>query len=68
VLQPGGLLIMETPNPENLVVGANTFYLDPSHERPIPPPLLAFAAEHAGFARHLWCACRKRPACWKRRA
>ncbi|HEX8604429.1 MAG TPA: class I SAM-dependent methyltransferase [Pseudoduganella sp.] len=52
VLQPGGLLIMETPNPENLVVGASDFYTDPSHERPIPPNLLAFAVEHGGFARH----------------
>ncbi len=52
VLQPGGLLIMETPNPENLVVGASSFYRDPSHVRPIPPELLAFASEHAGFARH----------------
>lgn len=51
-LQPGGLLIMETPNPENLVVGASDFYTDPSHERPVPPNLLAFAAEHGGFARH----------------
>jgi SAM-dependent methyltransferase len=52
VLQPGGLLILETPNPENLVVGASSFYLDPSHLRPVPPLLLAFAAEHAGYARH----------------
>lgn len=50
-LQPGGLLVMETPNPENLVVGASDFYTDPSHERPIPPNLLSFAADHAGFAR-----------------
>lgn len=52
VLRPGGLLILETPNPENLVVGASSFYLDPSHLRPIPSELLSFAAEHAGFARH----------------
>jgi SAM-dependent methyltransferase len=51
-LQPGGLLIMETPNPENLVVGASSFYMDPSHLRPIPPNLLAFTAEHAGYLRH----------------
>lgn len=51
-LQPGGLLIMETPNPENLTVGATSFYMDPSHLHPLPPNLLAFAAEHAGFARH----------------
>lgn len=50
-LRPGGLLILETPNPENLVVGATSFYLDPSHLRPIPPDLLAFTAEHAGYAR-----------------
>ena len=51
VLQPGGLLILETPNPENLVVGTSSFYLDPTHQRPLPPQLLAFVPEHAGFAR-----------------
>lgn len=51
VLRPGGLLILETPNPENLSVGANTFYLDPTHSRPIPPALLAFLPEYHGFAR-----------------
>lgn len=51
VLKPGGLLILETPNPENLVVATCSFYLDPTHERPIPPLLLSFLAEHAGFAR-----------------
>jgi SAM-dependent methyltransferase len=50
-LRPGGLLIMETPNPENLTVGATSFYLDPSHLHPLPPGLLGFAAEHAGFER-----------------
>lgn len=49
VLKPGGLLIMETPNPENLVVGTSNFYVDPSHEKPIPPLLLSFLAEYAGF-------------------
>lgn len=51
VLKPGGLLIMETPNPENIVVASCNFYLDPTHQRPIPPKLLAFVAEYAGFAR-----------------
>lgn len=50
-LQPGGLLIMETPNPENLTVGATSFYMDPTHLHPLPPSLLSFATEHAGFAR-----------------
>ena len=51
VLKPGGLLIMETPNPENIVVASCSFYLDPTHQRPIPPMLLAFVAEYGGFAR-----------------
>ncbi|MDM5178186.1 class I SAM-dependent methyltransferase [Massilia sp. DJPM01] len=52
VLLPGGLLIMETPNPENLVVGASSFYMDPSHLKPIPAPLLEFVTGFAGFPRH----------------
>ena len=51
VLQPGGLLILETPNPENIVVGTTSFYLDPTHIRPIPPQLLSFLPELQGFVR-----------------
>ncbi len=51
VLIPGGLLILETPNPENLLVGSCNFYLDPSHKQPIPPALLGFVAEYSGFSR-----------------
>ena len=51
VLRPAGLLILETPNAESLVVGTNSFYLDPTHERPLPNLLLSFLAEHAGFAK-----------------
>lgn len=51
VLKPAGLLILETPNPENIVVGSCNFYLDPTHQRPIPPQLLSFLPEHYGFAR-----------------
>ena len=49
VLAPGGLFILETPNPENLLVGAANFYIDPTHQRPLPSQLLAFLAEHQGF-------------------
>ncbi|MDA8290753.1 MAG: class I SAM-dependent methyltransferase [Actinomycetota bacterium] len=49
-LEPGGLLVLETPNPENLVVGASSFYLDPTHRNPIPPALLSFLVEARGFA------------------
>ncbi len=49
VLDPGGLLIFETPNPENIQVGACNFYLDPTHRNPIPPPVLKFFLESRGF-------------------
>lgn len=52
IIKPAGLLILETPNAENLVVGTHNFYLDPTHERPIPQLLLSFLAEHAGFFRN----------------
>jgi O-antigen chain-terminating methyltransferase len=51
VLKPGGLLIYETPNPENILVATHDFYLDPTHIKPIPPKLLSFIVEHAGFQR-----------------
>ncbi|NIF29511.1 methyltransferase domain-containing protein [Pantoea sp. Tr-811] len=51
VLRPGGLLILETPNAENLVVGTNNFFVDPTHERPIPSLLLSFLTDFKGFAR-----------------
>ena len=51
VLKPGGLLILETPNPENIVVATCNFYLDPTHQRPIPPALLSFVPEYYGFKR-----------------
>lgn len=50
-LVPDGLLILETPNPENLVVGTASFYMDPTHQRPLPWQLLGFLAEHHGFTR-----------------
>jgi len=48
-LRPGGLLVLETQNPENVVVGASDFYLDPTHERPLPPALLGFLVAARGF-------------------
>jgi O-antigen chain-terminating methyltransferase len=51
VLRPGGLLIIETPNPENPVVGSHTFHLDPTHEKPLPPKLLEFLADYWGYHR-----------------
>lgn len=48
-LRPGGLLLIETPNPENLSVGAWMFYLDPTHTHPLPPALLSFLVNSRGF-------------------
>jgi O-antigen chain-terminating methyltransferase len=50
VLKPGGLLIVETPNPDNVVVGACTFYTDPTHQRPLPRALTSRLFEAKGFA------------------
>lgn len=48
-LRPGGLLVAETPNPTNLVMGACNFHLDPTHRAPIPPAQLEFLARASGF-------------------
>jgi SAM-dependent methyltransferase len=48
-LRPGGLLLLETPNPTNLVVGSAAFYLDPTHLRPLHPDFLQFLVESRGF-------------------
>ncbi len=48
-LRKGGLLAIETPNPESLAIFATHFYLDPTHTRPVPPALLAFHLEECGM-------------------
>ena len=49
-LAGGGLLIVETPNPESLVAGSINFHRDPTHLRPIHPDTLSFLCESAGFS------------------
>lgn len=51
VLRPGGVAIFETPNPENVLVGSNFFYLDPTHHHPLPSELTQFLFENRGFHR-----------------
>lgn len=48
-LKPGGRLIVETPNPENLDVSMCSFWLDPTHRRPLPPNLLEFVVMYCGL-------------------
>ena len=49
VLKDGGILLLETPNPENLRVATLNFYLDVTHVKPIPPMLLEYLCEFEGF-------------------
>jgi SAM-dependent methyltransferase len=49
VLRPGGVAIFETPNPENVLVGSNFFYLDPTHKHPVPSELMEFLFDNRGF-------------------
>jgi O-antigen chain-terminating methyltransferase len=48
-LRRGGVLAIETPNPECLAIFATHFYLDPTHTRPVPHALLSFFMEEAGL-------------------
>lgn len=50
VLAPGGLLILETPNPENVLVGSHTFYHDFSHRNPVTPTSLEFLVGYHGLS------------------
>ncbi|SMC76604.1 O-antigen chain-terminating methyltransferase [Desulfocicer vacuolatum DSM 3385] len=51
VIKPGGIVIFETPNPENIMVGACNFYTDPTHKNPIPPETLEFLIKARGFTK-----------------
>jgi O-antigen chain-terminating methyltransferase len=47
-LAHGGVIAIETPNPECLAIFGTHFYLDPTHTRPVPHPLLMFYLEEYG--------------------
>jgi O-antigen chain-terminating methyltransferase len=49
-LPEGGVLVLETPNPESLVAGSINFHRDPTHVRPVHPDTLAFICESTGFS------------------
>ncbi len=49
VLKKGGMVIFETPNPENIAVGACNFYTDPTHLNPIPPVTGEFLLQQNSF-------------------
>lgn len=49
VLKKGGMILFETQNPRNLVVGADTFYIDPSHKRLLDPRMVEFFVQWCGY-------------------
>lgn len=50
LLEPGGALIIEWPNIENMWVAQYSFWYDPSHIRPLPRETICFMAKYAGFS------------------
>jgi SAM-dependent methyltransferase len=48
-LHPGGLLIVETPHVNNLLAGTRDFWLDPTHRRPVPCPLMELLLDFCGL-------------------
>ncbi len=48
-LLPGGRLLLIAPNPEDLAVISETFWLDPTHVRPYPRLLLKAMLKAVGF-------------------
>ena len=49
-LRRGGLMVVETVNPQSLYVYAHSFYLDPTHVSPIHPAYLKFLFDEAGYS------------------
>ena len=48
-LRSGGVLVIESPNPATLTVSATTFWIDPTHRRPVHPDTARFLLEQVGF-------------------
>jgi len=48
-LDTGGLVLFESPNPENLRTSAYMFYLDPTHSVPVHPLFMQFLLKEIGF-------------------
>jgi len=48
-LLPESYLIYETPNPMSLAIYSHSFYIDPSHNKPVHPLTIKYVLEKAGF-------------------
>ena len=49
LLSPSGVMILETPSIDNLIVASRNFYLDPTHLTPINPDSISYIIESLGF-------------------
>ena len=49
VLAPGGRLLLEFPNPMNVLTACGNFYIDPTHERPVHPYTVELFLKSVGF-------------------
>ena len=49
ILRPGGLLMIETPNAESLLVSGSEFWRDPTHLAPRHPAALVLLGREHGF-------------------
>jgi 2-polyprenyl-3-methyl-5-hydroxy-6-metoxy-1,4-benzoquinol methylase len=50
-LQPAGLFLIVTPNPRDIAIITDVFWLDPTHRRPYPGELIKSMLAEAGFTR-----------------
>lgn len=50
VLAQGGIVLIETPNPENIYVSTFMFHVDPTHVRPIAYQYISTVLEVIGFS------------------
>ena len=48
-IRPGGVVVLETPNPQCLAVFARSFYMDFSHVWPCHPEAMRYLLESVGF-------------------
>lgn len=48
-MEKGSYFIAETPNPTNITTFTNSFYLDPTHIKPVHPETFKFMLEYVGF-------------------
>lgn len=49
-LEDSSYLVIETPNPMSLAIFTHSFYIDPSHKKPVHPYTMQYLLKKAGFS------------------